>query len=362
MTAALATPMSAADARPEPRGERSAWLLDLLAVPPERVRGVETVPDPEVDDPLADDDLALALTLAHQLHYDGLPGVDDRWEWHPRLLTAVGRWEDRFERALREQVDATGGDVVETLSDLANGDGGRSTSAWLAEHGALWHVREEAVHRSLYQRREADPHTFGIPRLRGEAKAALVRIQKDEYGDGELADIHAELFAHTMEGLGLDPTPFAYVDHAPAATLATNALVTLFGKHRRLRGALMGHLALFEMASVPVMTRMAETYSRLGLNSWTRLFFDVHVVADAEHQAVALHDLAGNLADAEPGLAADIVFGARALAHLEARLTRHVLDAWERDRTSLRRPVPDAPLPGTRDVPLGVDPRSATVS
>lgn len=357
MTAALAHPEPETD--PEPRGERTRWLLDLLASPPTRVRGVDHAPDPDVHDPLADEDLTLALTLAHQLHYDGLPGVDDRWEWDPRLLGAVARWEDRFETALRDAVGDTSGDVVDGLSALANGDGGRSTSAWLAAHGDLEHVREEAVHRSLYQRREADPHTFGLPRLRGAPKAALVKIQMDEYGEGVLEDVHAELFAHTMIGLGLDPTPFVYINHVPAETLATNALVTLFGKHRRLRGALVGHLALFEMASVPVMTRMAETYGRLGLNSWTRLFFDVHVVADAEHQAVALRDLAGTLAEEEPGIAGDILFGARALAVLEGRLTAHLLDSWEADRSSLRRPVELGPVEGRRNVALGVDPRTA---
>ena len=99
-------------------------------------------------------------------------------------------------------------------------------------------MREFAIHRSLYQRKEADPHTFAIPRVSGPAKAALVEIQFDEYGSGVLEDMHSELFADTMRALDLDPTYGAYLDVVPAVTLATTNLVSMFGLHRRWRGAL----------------------------------------------------------------------------------------------------------------------------
>src|SRR3712207_8445227 len=38
--------------------------------------------------------------------------------------------------------------------------------------------------RSIYTLKEADPHSWAIPRLTGRAKAALVEIQSDEYGEG----------------------------------------------------------------------------------------------------------------------------------------------------------------------------------
>ena len=41
----------------------------------------------------------------------------------------------------------------------------------------------------------------------------------------------------------------------------------------------------------------------------------------------------------EPELAADILFGARALLFLEDRLGRRLLDAWGDGETSLRRPL-----------------------
>ena len=141
-----------------------------------------------------------------------------------------------------------------TLWDLTQG-GGFSLSEWLLEHGNRLHAEEFAIHRSGYQLKEADPHTWGIPRLNGRAKAAMVMIQSDEYGGGEATEMHSSLFADSMSALGLDPTYSTYLDRLPAVTLATTNLISMFGLHRRLRGALVGHLASFEMNSVGQMAR-----------------------------------------------------------------------------------------------------------
>ena len=78
---------------------------------------------------------------------------------------------------------------------------------------------------------------------------------------------------------------------------------------------------------------------RLGFGSEVSGFYDEHVEADAVHEAIAAWDLADALAREEPELAADIVFGARALLALEARWGEHLLEAWRSGRTSLRRPL-----------------------
>src|SRR5690606_33880431 len=179
-----------------------------------------------------------------------------------------------------------------------------------------------------------DALPISIPRFSGRAKAALVEIQADEYGGGVPGQSHAELFADTMVALGLDPTYGRHLDRIPAVTLATTNLISLLGRQRRLRGALAGHLALFEMTSVGPMGRYAAGLRRLGVGG-TR-FYDVHVEADAHHQHVAAHDLAQALVDAEPHLAGDVLFGAAALTAVEARFTAHVLGAWARGESSLR--------------------------
>jgi len=85
--------------------------------------------------------------------------------------------------------------------------------------------------------------------------------------------------------------------------------------------------------------RYADGLRRLGQGERATAFFDEHVEADAVHEQIAAVDLAGGLARQEPGLAADILWGARALAALEARWAAHLLDSWAAGRTSLLAPL-----------------------
>jgi hypothetical protein len=164
----------------------------------------------------------------------------------------------------------------------------------------------------------------------------MVQIQADEYGGGDPARIHAQLFANAMDELGLDSSYGAYLDHLPGVTLATVNLMSLFGLHRRWRGAVVGHLALFEMESSVPNRRYANGLRRLGCGARATEFFDEHVMADAIHESVAAVDLAGGLARQQPELAADILWGAAALVELDARFARHIMAAWESGTSSLR--------------------------
>ena len=179
----------------------------------------------------------------------------------------------------------------------------RRCRATSSRHATLEQLLEFLAHRSAYQLKEADPHSWALPRLYGGPKGALVQIQADEYGNGDPERIHAKLFADTMDELGLDTTYGAYIDHLPGATLATVNLMSFFGLHRRWRGAIVGHLALFEMESSVPNRRYAKGLRRLGFGSERATeFFDEHVTADAIHEAIAAVDLAGGLARQQPEL------------------------------------------------------------
>jgi hypothetical protein len=173
----------------------------------------------------------------------------------------------------------------------------------------------------------------------------MVEIQADEYGGGVESKMHCSLFAMTMSELGLDNRYGAYLDWLPGPTLATVNLISLFGLHRRLRAALVGHLAIFEMTSVVPMSRYAQALSRLGVGSRARRFYDVHVEADQHHQTIAARDMAGRLAEDEPALADDILFGARAVMEVERRFSQDVLAAWADGRSSLRLRLPPDSAP-----------------
>jgi Iron-containing redox enzyme len=326
---------------PVPRGPLSHAILDALTRDPHPLRPPD---EPVLADPLADEDLQLSLYLCYELHYRGLPGVADEWEWEPGLLALRRRLETRFEAGLIDALGPPKGSVPPEEMDLAlraieAADEAPSLSQHLEREGTRAQLLEFVVHRSAYQLKEADPHSWALPRLSGPPKAALVEIQADEYGGGRAERIHARLFAKAMTGLGLDAAYGAYLDHIPGVTLATVNLMSLLGLHRRWRGAIIGHLALFEMTSSVPNRRYAAALRRVGAGDDVCDFFDEHVTADAVHESIAAVDLAGGLARQEPELTPQILWGARALVELEGRWAARLLEAWDEGRSSLLVPL-----------------------
>jgi hypothetical protein len=279
----------------------------------------------------------LALYLCYEVHYRAV--TDAGWEWDPGLLTFRAELERAFEERLRDEVVVNrprlAFDVISALEELIRAPSGPSLSAYLLETGTLDQLREFCMHRSAYQLKEADPHTFGIPRLTGEAKAAMVEIQYEEYGSGDAASMHSHLFGNTMNALGLDASYGSYVEVLPGVTLATVNLVSMFALHRRWLAALVGHLAVFEMTSVEPMGRYSNALARFGIGPEGRRFYDVHVTADERHAMIARDRMVAGLIRAEPELGPDLLFGAAAILMLEQRFASHLLGAWTDSRSSL---------------------------
>lgn len=294
------------------------------------------------EEALADDDLQLSLYITYELHYRGFKGVLDEMEWHPGVLALRASLERSFLDALSETVpmraELDPGDVGKKLFELAAADDG-TLARQLGASGTVDQFREFAIHRSGYQLKEADPHSWAIPRLQGGPKAALLEVQFDEYGSGRADRIHALLFAQAMDALGLDSSYGAYLDRLPGATLATVNVMSMLGLQRRWRGAIVGHLAMFEITSAEPNRRYANGLRRLGLDAATP-FFDEHVEADSVHENIAAYDLAGGLAAQQPELTADIIFGAECLLELEGRWASGVMARWELNASSLRETPP----------------------
>lgn len=323
----------------------SAWLTATLHRDPGADNAVTTVP------PLsgrrlaawADDDLQLALWCCYELHYRGFQDVDDEWEWHPAVTAVRTALERRWVAALRdlagESTQVLPSDVPGTLRQLTRNADGPDLAGYLARKASRAQFAEFAVHRSVYQLKEADPHSFGIPRLDGPVKAALVEIQADEYGGGRAERMHAELFRTTMRWLDLNDSYGNYVPAVPAVTLAVSNLMSLFALHRRWIGALLGHLATLEMTSTEPNRLYSAGARRLGANTAARRYFDEHMQADAVHEQIAAHDLCGGYAAACPGSAADIIFGAACCLALDDILARHLLACWQAGEPSLLLPA-----------------------
>ncbi len=337
---------------PSARGPLSALVLDALAGPVRELPHLAGLAQERVaasQDLLDDEDAQLTLTLLQELHYRGLEGVvDPEWEWAPGTIAARVALERAVEAALRRLTAGTvraavgplgptpdAEAVTKALFALVNADNGPELAKYLDRRAGLEEFREFVMHRSIYHLKEADPHTWAIPRLTGRPKAALVEIQADEYGGGRPERMHSALFARMMRALDLDDSYGAFLDRVPASTLATVTAVTTFGLHRRLRGAVAGHLAVFEMTSSLPNRRYGNGLRRLGFDSDATWFFDEHVEADAVHEQIAGRDLAGALVEDEPELLIDVFFGAASALALDAQAGRRLLDSWAGGGTSL---------------------------
>ncbi|KIC65996.1 iron-containing redox enzyme family protein [Pseudarthrobacter phenanthrenivorans] len=346
---------------PETRGPISSALLTALAKAPDsagaELDGLYRLVAgqlAETTDIIGDEDIQLALFCLYELHYSGLDGISDAWEWEPGLIRVRRLIEEPFEAALRTAAHQAAGSlelptgtlgsdqVADVLFGLAAADTGPSVSRFVARKASLDQLKEFLVHKSVYQLKEADPHTWAIPRLSGRPKAALVEIQADEYGGGRPERMHSALFARTMRGLGLDGSYGAYVDAVPAISLASVNLMSLCGLNRRLRGAITGHLAIYEMTSSQPNRFYGNGFRRHGFGPDITHYFDEHVEADAVHEQIAGRDLAGGLVEAEPELLGDVLFGATAVMAMDSRLSNHLLSSWEAGTSSLRTAVPAA--------------------
>ncbi|WP_295627810.1 iron-containing redox enzyme family protein [uncultured Corynebacterium sp.] len=340
---------------PTPRGPASATLLELLTGDIDRSAEAIGALGGHVDDALAaveadadpaallhHDDVQLTLFVLNLLHYGPAPYVVGDWEWDPDLLVIRARIEGAFERVLRDVVDvpapasADGSGVSATLFEMTDAVAKPSLAMWAGRKATEEQLRELLILRTIYTLREADPHSWAIPRLRGRAKAALIEIQADEYGNGRPDRMHAEIFARTLRAMGLSDVPDAYVDRVPAVTLTSLNMMSLFGLHRRLRGAIVGHLAAYEMTSSIPNKHYARAFRRHGHGDDVTHYFDEHVEADAVHEQIAGRDLAGGLADDEPELIDDILFGAAASLHMDDLIGAHMDAAWQEGRSALR--------------------------
>ncbi len=313
---------------PKPRGPVSEWVAARLA---------EGATHPAGSAPRADgsDDEAIALWTLHELSYRGFEDASDDAERDPAAIVVRHELESSLERRLRARWESsaapgtpTPAEVPAALEALVASDDGPSLARHVRRFADVDQVLEMLRQRSIYQLKEADPTTWVVPHLPLRAKAALMELQFDEYGNGNPNRLHSHLFARGMESVGLRSEYGAYVDDALPETLELNNALSMFGMQRRLRGAAMGHLAAFEMTSSLPARKIAQGLGRLGLDGAMVAYYDEHVEADAVHEQLAARDICGTLADDEPDQVGEILFGAFTCLDLEARVASALFDAW----------------------------------
>ena len=313
---------------PKPRGPLSEWAVaHLSATAPDHRTG----PAPSAG---AWDDEVVTLWMLHELSYRGFEDAADRAEWDPEALAVRQRLEIALEDRLRARwsgADVAPAEVPAALEKVVVEDDGPSLADQVRRHATLDEVLELLRQRSIYHLKESDPVAWVVPRLPVRAKAALMELQYDEYGDGDPNRLHSHLFARGLVAVGLRSEYGAYVDDALPETLEMNNAVSMFGLQHRLRGAAMGHLAAFEMTSSLPSRKMVQGLGRLGLDGPMADYYDEHVEADAIHEHLAARDICGTLAEDEPDQAAEILFGAFTCLDLEARFATAMFAAWGRE-------------------------------
>ncbi|MDV6308888.1 iron-containing redox enzyme family protein [Gordonia amicalis] len=321
---------------PQARGPLSQAVIDLLRSDPDTTPTVDVTAALHDPDPYGDD-LQLALYLCYEMHYVGFADADVTWEWQPALLSLRAELERRFLDALHRDVPAAAeGETAQAEMDelcIENPDG-EGASYHLRDNGTWEQYRQLFALRSLYHLKEADPHAWAIPRLRGHAKAAFVAVEFDEFGGGRGNAVHQELFADLLRAADLSADYLGYLDTVPGVALTPVNLMSLFGLHRRYRGAAVGHLAATEITSPPGSQRLLAGLERLEAPEACRHFYREHVEADAVHEQILRTDVVGDLVRSDPGAEADVIFGIRAFLFVEDALDAHVMGAWERGESA----------------------------
>jgi hypothetical protein len=308
---------------PSPRGKLTTTLHDALRSSRPELTDASVASSPE--------DRALALWMLHELSYAGFADVDDGLEWHPDLLRLRRDLESELEERLVARFpgvpEGADDDLVTAFFDYVEQHDGPS----VASHVHTDATEEQAIEllrwRSLYHLKEADPSSFVVARLPRVARAALAELLYDEYGAGRPERLHSLLFADALRSVGLDPDA-RYVDEVPTEVLEMNNAVSMFGFHRRLRGAAMGHLAAFECTSSVPARKLAQGFQRLELPPPVIDYYTEHVVADAVHEQLAVRQILLPLVDAEPDQVDGVFLGAFTCLDQEARTGRALLERW----------------------------------
>lgn len=315
---------------PKPRGSLSEWVLHQLSTSD---AGGTAAPASMSSDSW--EDAQITLWALYSLHYTGFEDVADDLEWQPALLAVRRELESELEDTLRSRwvgrCPEPGTDFAEDLFAFIDGFDGRSIAGYAQRQASRDQMFELLRWRSLYHLREADPTAWVVPRLGVRVKAALMELQYDEYGAGDPNRLHSHLFARGLAASGLSADPGAHVDEAPVEVLEQNNAMSLFGLHRRLRGAALGHLAAFETTSSLPSRRMAQGLARLEFPRELIDYYQEHVNADAVHEQLAVRAICAPLVAEEPDLLDDVIFGAFSCLDLEDRVAGRLLEEWEAD-------------------------------
>ena len=182
--------------------------------------------------------------------------------------------------------------------------------------------------RSIYHLKESDPHAFVVPRIDGRARSRSRSCSTTS--SAPAARRHCTPVSSRMPWPPAASTPpTGRTSMPPAPTLAVNTTMSVFGLHRRWRGAAMGHLAAFESTSSRPCSRIAAGARRLDLPEAVAAYYEEHIEADAVHEQLAVRGICVPLVEADPGLRQDVLLGVAACLDLDGLAAGEHLARWD---------------------------------
>ena len=298
------------DHLPTPRGPLSRDVVRIL----QGHGSIAAADTYESTGAMDDGDFQVALWMLQVTEAAGFHDVDDRVGGSLRVRDLRWYLQREFEHDLRRLVAAPRtGDLASFIDglrhDVAVDDASPSTPT--IEVARL-------VAKAPYLAWEADPHTLALARVEAPLKQAMADIQAGEYGVG-FGDTHATIYRNCLSELGIGVNEA--LDRAPSEAFAFANAAWLFGSDRRLRGAALGQLCMLEMDSVSPCARAIAAWDHHGLPAAARRWYDVHVLADEEHDQVIRGQLIPTLHASTPDLVADAAWGAAVTNELLRQMT-----------------------------------------
>ena len=313
------------------------------------------------DGPLDDEDLQLALAICYELHYRGFDGVSEGGSGTRRCSGcapgwSTGTWPPCATAGRPARADRRAGRPAAGRAHRRRRRPVAVRRSW-PSRARVEQWREFLTQRSVYHLKEADPHTWAIPRLAGRPRRRWWRSRPTSTAAARPSGCTASCSPDRCATSAWTTRYGALVDRVPGGRrspsvntdVAVRAAPPLARRRRRpprrVRDDLLG--------AQPPLRRGLR---RLGLRRARPRGSSTSTSRPTPSTSRSpVTTCPAAWPPTEPELAADVLFGAAAVIALEAAFARRLIDAWDAGRSSScrRRTVaPDASLPSLYVLPL----------
>lgn len=262
-----------------------------------------------------------SLLAIYDLSTAPLERIGDRARWagHPAIaalkLQLEQDWLAELHAASQARIGAA--DPVQAIRALAAKDRLPAIYRWVSERSTREQLRQFLAIEGGPDGGFDDLVALCQVGLAGTPKLELARNYWDEMGNGNLDEIHTELYHQMAEAIDLPNLSRAEL---PVAALERAALSGLFATNRWLQPEMIGALGLTELQAGPRCRLVLNAFARLDVPAAAYPFYRVHADVDPRHGKDWLEHVVGPLSDERPEWRARMIQGAVWRWHVNAQL------------------------------------------